>query len=141
MREKTISSEENLTKFDASLTIQQICEERGITTLIHFTRIENLQNILQEGLLGRSFLEERRQEFLFNDNDRADGHKEAVCLSISFPNYQMFYRIREKKRKEKLKRQMILNGLFYFLMQEYYGNWSVHFANGTLRISLLPVFY
>ena len=79
--------------------IQQICTERGITTLIHFTRTENLQGILQEGLLGRRLLEARGQQFLFNDHDRVDGHKNAVCLSISFSNYQMFYSIRESKKK------------------------------------------
>ena len=70
--------------------IQQIHNERGIKTLCHFTRVENLQSILQQGLLGRNLLETRGQQFLFNDPDRVDGHKEAVCLSISFPNYQLF---------------------------------------------------
>ena len=79
--------------------IQQFCEERGITTLCHFTRIENLQSILQEGLIGRSLLEARRRQFLWNDPDRADGRKEAVCLSISFPNYKMFWEIRKTKEK------------------------------------------
>lgn len=78
--------------------IQQIGNERSITTLCHFTRVENLQSILQEGLLGRSLLEARGQQFLFNDHDRVDGHKEALCMSISFPNYQMFYSIREEKK-------------------------------------------
>ena len=78
--------------------LRQICVERGITTLIHFTRIENLRSILQEGLLGRSILEERGQDFKWNDPDRADKHPEAICLSISFPNYKMFYLIREEKK-------------------------------------------
>ena len=60
---------------------QQICTERGITTLLHFTRLENLQSILREGLLGRSLLEARGQQFLFNDHDRVDGYKEASSLS------------------------------------------------------------
>lgn len=81
--------------------IQQFCEERGITTLCHFTRVENLQSILQEGLIGRSLLETHGQKFLFNDDDRIDGHKEAVCLSISFPNYKMFWNIRKEKEKTK----------------------------------------
>lgn len=80
--------------------IEQFCEECAITTLCHFTRIENLQSILQEGLLGRSLLETRGQQFLFNDPKRIDGHPEAVCLSISFPNYKMFYNFRESKKKE-----------------------------------------
>ena len=79
--------------------IQQFCEEREITTLFHFTRIENLHSILQNGLLSRDTLDMRKQQFgqqfLFNDPDRFDGHKDAICLSISFPNYQMFYNYRD----------------------------------------------
>ncbi len=80
--------------------IQQFCEERGIETLCHFTRIENLHSVLQQGLIGRSHLKTRDQQFLWNDSDRSDGNPEANCLSISFPNYQMFYSIRERKKTE-----------------------------------------
>ena len=79
--------------------IQQICHERGIKTLVHFTRVENLSSILQNGLLSREALETRGQQFLFNDPNRNDGHKDAICLSISFPNYQMFCRIKDDKKK------------------------------------------
>ena len=72
-----------------SSQIQRFCEESGIKTLCHFTRIENLNSILQEGLIGRSHLEERGQKN-FNDPKRWDRHKEAICLSISFPNYSLF---------------------------------------------------
>ena len=85
--------------------IQQICKDRGITTLVHFTRIENLQSILREGLLGRETLEKRLQEgslklqkLFINDNSRWDKHKDAVCVSISFPNYLMFSSIRKQKK-------------------------------------------
>ena len=89
--------------------IRQICEERGIETLVHFTRIENLRSILQQGLIGRGFLEAQEQQFLWNDADRVDGHPEANCLSISFPNYQMFYSIREgMKLKEVNDSQWIV---------------------------------
>ena len=97
--DKNILIEKETAYQNRTFQIQQICDERGIKTLVHFTRIENLQSILQEGLLGRDILEARGQGFLFNDNDRVDGHKEAVCLSISFPNYQMFYSIREQKKE------------------------------------------
>lgn len=90
--------QENSEIRNRAFQIQQICTERGITTLLHFTRLENLQSILREGLLGRSLLEARGQQFLFNDPDRVDGYKEAICVSISFPNYQMFYSIREEKK-------------------------------------------
>ena len=32
------------------------------------------------------------QSPVFNDQKRSDGYKNAICLSISFPNYQMFYK-------------------------------------------------
>ena len=83
--------------------IQQICHERGIKTVVHFTRVENLSSILRNGLLSRKTLEileeTRGQQFLFNDQDRIDGHKEAICLSVSFPNYKMFWQIRNRKQK------------------------------------------
>lgn len=72
--------------------IKQICEERGIIALCHFTGIEKLQNILQEGLLSRSLLETRKPQPKFNDQKRLDGCRDAICLSISFPNFQLFNR-------------------------------------------------
>lgn len=66
---------------------------------MHFTRIENLSSILQQGLLGRTLLEERGQDFEWNDPQRLDEHKEAVCLSIGFPNYLMFFNVRERKKR------------------------------------------
>ncbi len=78
--------------------IQQICEKRGVNFLCHFTRVENLDGILRRGLLGRSVLEASDQDFLFNDPDRVDEHREAVCLSVSFPNYLLFYKFRDQSR-------------------------------------------
>lgn len=97
--DKNILTEEEMAYQNHTFQIQKICDEREIKTLCHFTRIENLQGILQEGLIGRSLLEAREQQFLFNDKDRADSNKEAVCLSISFPNYKMLWDIRKNKEK------------------------------------------
>ncbi len=80
--------------------IKQICHDRGIKILVHFTHIENLCRILEEGLLSRETLETIRDPLKkpprFNDQDRLDKHPEAICLSIGFPNYKMFYRYRSK---------------------------------------------
>lgn len=78
--------------------IKQFCVERGIQTLAHFTRIENLGSILREGLLSRERLDIQGISCHINDVDRIDGHKDRICLSLSFPNYKMFFSIREKKR-------------------------------------------
>ena len=94
-------TEENAEFQQRSFQIQQICEEYGITTLVHFTRIENLRCILGEGLLSRSILEPR-EKVHFNDPQRLDKQKDAICLNISFPNYQMFYSIRERMKSEEV---------------------------------------
>jgi hypothetical protein len=38
---------------------------------------------------------------IFNDGIRTDGHTDAVCLSISFPNYKMFYKYRQADHAAK----------------------------------------
>ena len=91
LQNKDILAEEKTEFLHRESQIQRICQERGITTLVHFTRIENLLNILHAGLLDhQSLLEKHGQQFDPNDKQRLDGHKEAICLSISFPNYQLF---------------------------------------------------
>ena len=77
-------------------SIKEIAERRGIETLCHFTRVENLSSILRLGLWGRSQLELNGLPFLRIDQDRYDGHREAVCLTVSFPNYRLFYKKREE---------------------------------------------
>ena len=73
--------------------IQQIVDARGIGTLCHFTPKERLSSILHRGLLSRHFLEKLppSKRPPFTDPDRHDGYKEAICLSIGFPNYRMLF--------------------------------------------------
>lgn len=77
--------------------IQAFCRVHEIDTLVHFTRIENLAGILANGMQGRNDLEQawRLKSVVFNDDKRIDGHQNAVCLCISFPNFKMFYRLRQ----------------------------------------------
>ena len=73
--------------------IQQICYKRDINILCHFTKIGRLSSILHRGLLNRNLLETLPSSIRppFTDQNRDDGYKEAMCLSISFPNYKMFF--------------------------------------------------
>lgn len=59
--------------------------------LVHFTRIENLPSILDCGIIPKINLESGG---VCNDDKRFDGFLEATSFSVSFPNYQMFYRYR-----------------------------------------------
>lgn len=72
-------------------TIQEFVGERGIKLLMHFTRAKNLDSILARGLVPRNTLALEGFDG-FNDQYRIDG-TDAVCLSIDFPNYKMFYGI------------------------------------------------
>ena len=63
-------------------------QARNIRSLVHFTRIENLESILQHGIIPRAHL---AGDFVFNDEHRFDGFLEASSLSISFPNYKLLY--------------------------------------------------
>lgn len=74
------------------MKIEKILSERGISSLVHFTRAENLPNILKYGICPRAELYEK--DAIFNDEYRFDGCENAVCTSIEFPNYKMFYRLR-----------------------------------------------
>lgn len=74
------------------MKIEKILSERGISSLVHFTRAENLPSIMEHGICPRVELYE--EEAIFNDEYRYDDCENAVCTSIEFPNYKMFYRLR-----------------------------------------------
>lgn len=81
------------------MTIQEIVRQRDITRLFHFTHSDNLSSILENGLLSRSELDDENNgyDYDYNDEDRIDGHPNAICLSISYPNARMFWKYRNLK--------------------------------------------
>jgi ssDNA thymidine ADP-ribosyltransferase, DarT len=78
---------------DMATTIQEYATELDVKQLVHFTREANLDSILQRGLVPRDTL--ILEGFAnFNDQLRAD-NTHAVCVSIGFPNYKMWYGIKQ----------------------------------------------
>lgn len=80
------------------MTIKEIVDQRKIKYLLHFTRIENLDSILANGLLPRGVCAARGIESVTNDAYRLD-FTDAICLSVSFPNYKLFFAQREELKK------------------------------------------
>lgn len=80
--------------------IQNFVESRGIKSLLHFTKVTNVPGILKHGLLGRVSIASRNLNAVFNDQYRHDHAPDAVCASISFPNYKMFYSLQQKNLEE-----------------------------------------
>ena len=78
-------------------SIRDFIATRNIPSLVHFTRIENIRSILENGIVPRSLLD---PGFHFNDEMRLDRFPESTSLSISFPNWQMFYRCRRAERNQ-----------------------------------------
>jgi hypothetical protein len=76
-------------------SIEEFVKARGITRLVHFTRLENLPSILRHGLIPRAELEANHlmaATSKFNDDIRLDQRRDWSCLSISRINYKMYYK-------------------------------------------------
>lgn len=78
------------------ILVKKILKEKQIDWLLHFTRAENLKNIFHYGLFPRSVLDYNNIDSIYNDEYRYDKCKNAICMSIEFPNYKMFYRLRQE---------------------------------------------
>jgi hypothetical protein len=83
--------------------IKEYCKERGIECLMHFTRVENLKHIIKHGLVTRTQVDQWRKEYnnsfpLICDEERWDNTLDSISLSISFPNYKLFYEQRQKHK-------------------------------------------
>lgn len=76
-------------------------ERRDIEYIVHFTRFENLNSILENGLKTREYLEQHMPDAIFNDSYRYDGFKNSICCSICHPNYKMFYPLREADKNNE----------------------------------------
>lgn len=94
---------ENLTPKQRRELIYKWSQARGIEYLVHFTRLRNLRGIMEKGLMTRSNLERSNADFVYTDSQRLDGVPNSISLSVSFPNYKMFY---DKKIKYDLKDNM-----------------------------------
>lgn len=78
--------------------IREFCQERGILSLYHFTPSQNLASILEFGLIPREELDRGGLSYEKTDLNRMDGALGALSLSISFPNYRMFFKKREEHK-------------------------------------------
>lgn len=68
-------------------------KERTVKYLVHFTHIANLPGILNGGIVPRKNLP---TEVKTTDEFRYDGYTDCSCLSISYPNYPMLYKNKDK---------------------------------------------
>ena len=80
--------------------IKEIVTRRKIEHLVHFTRIDNLNSILNNGLIPVSMQKKMKIPSVRNDEQRIDSKLDCTSCSIAFPNYKLFYTFREYKFPE-----------------------------------------
>lgn len=75
---------------------EKILKEKNINKIVHFTKVDNLETILEYGICSIKLLNLLSIDYSPSDLYRLDGKPSKISTSISFPNYKMFY----KKRME-----------------------------------------
>ena len=76
--------------FCYSANILTILKNRKLKYLIHFTHIDNLWYILDEGIKPINNIKHRCVK---NDSNRFDGMTTCVCLSVEYPNENFFINV------------------------------------------------
>lgn len=99
--------------------ISVLLQQRKISNLIHFTRIDNIDSILRNGLLPVSMLKTRNIKFVNNDDGRYDKQTDCTCLSVEYPNYWVLKDFRKRYPSAKwmiivLDSSLLLNHECYF---------------------------
>jgi hypothetical protein len=100
-KSKSVHCSKKSINYNKEIILKKIVEDRGIEFVIHFTRIENLKSILDNGIKSRKKLEKYKMNSIFNDEYRIDGFENATCCSICHPNYKMFYSLRQSNPKQE----------------------------------------
>lgn len=74
-------------QLDENRRIASIIIERGITTLVHVTHVDNLESILEKGIVPRESVPEGAVTI---DTTRSEGKRNCNCLSVERPNRRYF---------------------------------------------------
>lgn len=81
--------------------LADIIEERGITRLIHFTSMDNIDSILKYGIMSVEDMKKSGVKYDFNDTDRLDYVLDGISLSIQNPNSRLLNKFKEKYPNKK----------------------------------------
>lgn len=76
--------------------IRAIAEHRKVPYLVHFTRAENLESIINNGIYPVNRVDEVCENPTINDTLRLDGRREGASISVAFPNCQMLFKYRKE---------------------------------------------
>lgn len=67
-------------------------KRRNISSLYHFTHLDNLKGIFSLGIMTRQQIENAGYSFHYNDELRLDGVRDSISLSVGHINNKMLYK-------------------------------------------------
>ena len=73
----------------------------GLTRLIHYTPIENIPSIIENGILSVNQIRNRKLQHARNDAQRLDGLVDWISTSITHPNYAYLHAIRSREPNKR----------------------------------------
>ena len=79
-----------------SREIESILDNRGIKQLVHFTRIDNIESIVNDGLIPVKQLDAEGYKYKRNDHKRYDDQLNCTSVSVEYPNYWVLNGFQEK---------------------------------------------
>lgn len=79
--------------------IIQDAKQRDIVNFVHITNVENLPSILLNGICSKAYLEDNNIEYDCADAKQINRIEDAISISVTFPNYKMFYSLRQENEK------------------------------------------
>ena len=84
--------------------IKETVKSRNIQILLHFTAVDNLESILEKGILSRVEMYKQGISAVINDENRFDSCLDGISCSVTLPNAPLLY----KFQKEKYRKYVLL---------------------------------
>ena len=101
---------------------------RGISTLFHFTPLQNIPSIFKHGLLGLDELRAKNIEFKNSDQSRSDPIANGICISLTRPNsYMLSSKLNQGYALALLElqpAQQILSEVCFIASPGNFGRWD-----------------
>lgn len=93
----TPEREQSMPDQDPATEVRKRIRSRGISRLVHFTRVSSLQRIVRDGrILSIQELPREIRGSVRNDPKRLDDLLDYICCSMEYPNIRLLDRFREK---------------------------------------------
>ena len=90
-----------------------VCKYRNVSTLYHFTPIENLESILKHGILSINKLKEKNIQYVYNDSERLENQPDYICFSVEYPNGMLLRNYMRTRHREYVLLEIDINVLNY----------------------------